>query len=1046
MRFAFLLMLFLAAPLLTAQLVPDGAEGKRISSIELFVKSEGKVFERAPDSAPRQSIFEMMRTAQGKTFDSKDLAKDLTYLTETSHMFRAVEILKIDYDREAETVAIRLVFTQPTIWRIRVVAPLRGKWTEQGVTDFWRARNQMDSAEGAEFSIRRMDADLKRMYDTGGFLDIRAEYKYTEKGVDLLFRVIQNQSLAILQFSGVYQSGFRTDLERVIAGIEPIRDLPQEPEEGQLVSPRYFPRAAFDGDIVTDANAANILGAAEQITAYYKVNGFPFASVKPRLISLPEKYNAAELREGYGQLTDSTLARCADLIDDGYANQLVLIFEVYEGPQWLVGDIQFTGLDEVGSPGNDAVSGSRLGGFFGPLLSFWYTFLASSASERAAALGQEMRTSEGSPYVESDVVRDAETLQSYFRARGWLDARVSFANFQLNETRNRINVIFHVEPGSPYAITNLRVEYGTRAPRVPEGAEVPEFDKPVITWEELLDWMNLEGAQLTPEQALQRFGADYMAGKYDEAQGRWFATFDLLEPVPYDEYALNGEAAKGGEGFAGAIRALLADKGYSNIELEFVRVETRDDFVETDWETPWPVRRTELIIRLQQGHKSYVGTVNIRGNDATRDDVIRRYVTLYSGDVYDRNKQRLSDLRLRRTQWFEQGAPGQGVTSRSTPRLVVTEDGIIEYTDIDYDLVEGRTNRFNFAAGFNSSTGFTATVDLTLMNFDISSLISWIWGEPNFSFTGAGQSLTFTAQPPLDRQQVYRISFDEPWLFGYPLSGGVSAGYETLDRGDYTRGRIGVDPYVGWRVFPDVSWRFGYSYEIIELKDISSNAPEEIKADRGSSTLSTLWSEIRWSTTDNPQFPTTGFDLSYRFDYTGGLLGGTLDFWTMRANASLYLPLAEVDRVRTLVLALNVQSAWQDVHSDTERIPFSQRFLLGGNSISGRGTLRGYEYAGVGPSRDDIAIGGNFMVTGFAELRFPIFPGNLWLVGFVDVGELSPTLNTFDGEGWTVSGGIGLRLLLPILPVPFALDFGFPILNQPGNREEVISINLGFGF
>lgn len=1046
MRLVLLFILCLGTPLLFAQVVPVGAEGKRISSIELFVKSEGKVYERAPDSAPRQKIFEAMRTAQGRTFSSAELDKDIRYLTRTSHLFPAVEVLKIDYDTKADTVAIQLVFTQPTIWRIRVVAPLRGKWTEQGVTDFWRARNQMDSAEGAEFSIRRMDADLKRMYDTGGFLDIRAEYKYTEKGVDLLFRVIQNQSLAILQFSGVYQSGWKSTLERVVAGIEPIRDLPTEPEPGQLVGPRYFPRAAFEGDIVTDANAANILGAAEQIKSYYKVNGFPFATVKPRLISLPEQYDRAALLEGYGQLTESTLSRCAELIEDGYGGKLVLIFEVYEGPEWLVGDIKFTGLDEVKSPGNDALSGGRIGGFFGPVLSFWYTFLSSDAAERAAVLGQDMRTKEGGPYVEADVVRDAETLQSYFRSRGWLDARVSFANFQLNETRNRINVIFHVEPGSPYAITNVRVEYATRSPRVPKGAEPAEYDQPVITWEELLEWLQLEGAELTPEQALERFGADYLAGLQDEAKGRWFRSFELSEPVPYDEYALTGDIAKQTEGYAGAIRALLASKGYSNIELEFVRVETRSDYVETDWQTPWPVRRTELIIRLQQGHKSYVGTVNIRGNDATRDDVVRRYINLYPGDVYDRNRQRLSDLRLRRTQWFEQAAPGQGVISRSNPRTVITEDGVIEYTDIDYDLVEGRTNRFNFAAGFNSSTGFTATVDLTLMNFDISSLVSWIWGEPNFSFTGAGQSLTFTAQPPIDRQQVYRISFDEPWLFGYPLSGGVSAGYESLDRGDYTRGRIGVDPYVGWRVFPDVSWRFGYSYEIIELKDIASNAPEEIKRDKGSSTLSTVWSEIRWSTTDNPQFPTTGFDLSYRFEYTGGLLGGTLDFWSMRGSASLYLPIAELDNIRTLVLALNVSSSWQDVHSDTDRIPFSQRFFLGGNSITGRGTLRGYEYAGVGPSRNDIAIGGNFMVTGFAELRLPIFPGNLWLVGFVDAGELSPTLNTFDGEGWTVSGGVGLRLLLPILPVPFALDFGFPILNQPGNREEVISINLGFGF
>ncbi|MBZ0137398.1 MAG: BamA/TamA family outer membrane protein [Planctomycetes bacterium] len=1044
MRWLLLCLFFVAPPLLFSQ--PVGSLGKPVSAIELLVKSEGKVFERAPDSATRRKIFESMRTRQGGAFKLDDLKKDITFLTDISHMFREVES-EIVYDATAETVKIKLIFVQPLVKRIRVVAPLNGRWSENGVKDFWRARAQMDTAEQAEFSIRRLDADIKRMYDTGGFLDIRADFEYTAEGVDLLLRVIQNQPLSIVQFSCVYQVGFESTLERVIAGIEPIRELPTTPEDGQLVSPRYFPRAAFDGDIVTDANAANITGAVEQIKGYYRVQGFPDITVHPRVISLPLLFNRDDLLANYGQLKQDTLDVCEGLIEDGYGGKLVLIFEVLEGSQWLIGDIRFTGIDDVGSPGNDALDGKRIGGFFGPLMSFWYEFLASSAAEKAAALGEEMRSQEGAPFVEADVQRDAETLQSYFRSRGWLDASVSFANFELNETRDRVNLIFHVDAGSSYAVTNIRLEYSTNAPKVPQGTEPAEFEDPIITWEELFEWMGVEVAQITPEDSYGRFGGDYMAGKINPAQGRHFASFDLTTPIPWDEFAIAGEPAKLSEGYIGAIRALLADRGYSNIEVEFVRVETRKEFVETDWETPWPVRRTEMIIRLRQGYKSYVGTVNIRGNEDTRDEVIRRYIDLYPGDVYDRNRQRNSDNRMRRTQWFEQGAPGQGVTSRTAPRVVVTADGIVEYTDIDYDVVEGRTNSFNFAAGFNSSTGFTASVDLTLRNFDISSLVSWLWGEPNFSFTGGGQTLTFTAQPPLDRQQVYRISFDEPWLFGYPLAGGISGEYSSLDRGDYTRTRTGLDPYVGWRVLPDVIWRFGYSYEIIDIGDIASNAPQVIKDDEGSETLSTLWTEISWHTTDNPQFPTTGWELSYRYSYTGGLLlGGTLDFWSMRAIGNLYLPIAKVDSIRTLVLALNASAYWQDVHTDTERIPFGQRFLLGGNSISGRGTLRGFEYAGVGPSRNDIAIGGNFMVTGFAELRFPIFPGNLWLVAFVDAGELSPTLNTFDPKGWTVSGGFGLRLLLPILPVPFALDFGFPIINQPGNREEVISINLGFGF
>jgi outer membrane protein insertion porin family len=207
-----------------------------------------------------------------------------------------------------------------------------------------------------------------------------------------------------------------------------------------------------------------------------------------------------------------------------------------------------------------------------------------------------------------------------------------------------------------------------------------------------------------------------------------------------------------------------------------------------------------------------------------------------------------------------------------------------------------------------------------------------------------------------------------------------------------------------------------------------------------------VWSQIEWTTTDNPIFPTNGFGLSYRLSYTGGPLGGTLDFWRRSARAQYYVPVARIDDTRSLVLAFSASGWWQDVHSDTDEIPFVERFLLGGNSINGRGLLRGFEYGGVGPSRDGEAIGGNFMLHGFAELRFPIFTANLWVVSFVDAGVLTPTLNTFDGGGFTLSGGIGLRLLLPILPVPFALDFAWPIVNQPGNREEVISINLGFGF
>ncbi len=1031
------------AVLSSAQDIEQAAEGLRVLSIELQTRSEGRVYDRAPDSATRQAILANLRTRQGLPFSRAEVDRDIDYLVNKSHMFRAVEArAAVDPDPAFAGVRVKLILTQPLVKQLRFIGP---PWAPGEVRDRYRFVGSVDTAQGAEFSLPRLDADVKRLFESGAFIDVRGEHKFTAEGVDVVFRVTPNEPLAIVAFSGVHAPGFTTDLQRVIAGREPIRPGTTS-DESDNYGAAYFPMAAFSGDVVTDASAANIQGAVELTKEFYRVNGYAFIEVTPRVISLPREYDEATLENTYGTLRPSMLATIRGLISSGYGGRTVLVFEVFEGTQLRVGGIHFLGISDVESPSNDALSIYRISGFFKVIYQFWYGVVSSNADRKAAVLSEVMRLKNGAPYIESDARRDAESLQAYFRQRGWLDATVSFSNFAVNNVRSRVDLYYQVDPGSVYAVSDLRIEYETRAPRVPQGAEPREFDAPVATFAELLEEMDLEGEALSREAAAERYTAAYVDPLHNPAQGRHFGAYDLKTPLPWDEYQIQGSPT-GGEGLAGAVRRLLADRGYSNIEVSFERVETEAEFINTDWESPWPVRRVGMILRIQQGYQSIVGNVTFRGNVETRDEVLRRLVTLYPEDVFDRNKLLQSDMRLRRQQWFEQAAPGAGVTSRTSQRLVFSEGEYVEYTDIDYDVVEGRTNRINFAAGFNTATGFTASVDLTLMNFDISSLVSWAWGRPNFSFTGAGQSLSFTAQPPLDRQQAYRINFTEPWLFGYNLYGSISGEYVSQNFIDYTRSRLGVDPTLGWRIFPDVTWFYGYSFSILELTDIAGDAPPEIRRDAGEDVLSTLWSEIVWNTTDNPAFPTAGFNLSYRFSYSGGpLLGGTIDFWRMRANASYYVPVAEIDEVRTLVLAFSATASWQDVHSDTTEIPFVERFLLGGNSIGSRGLLRGFQFAGVGPSRNNLAIGGNFMVQGFTELRFPIFPGSLWAVGFVDAGQLSPTLNTFDPTGWTVSAGVGLRLVLPILPVPFALDFGFPIINQPGNREQVISINLGFGF
>ena len=280
----------------------------------------------------------------------------------------------------------------------------------------------------------------------------------------------------------------------------------------------------------------------------------------------------------------------------------MLLFEVYEGPRVIVGEIKFEGLEGLESPdGSDALESSRIQGFFAPLESVWFDLFRSDKAERERALAEVMRMKSSESFVLADATRDAEALQSYFQERGWLDARASFSGYEFNRARSRVNLVYSIVPGPLYAAGDVRIEFQTQFPRVPKGVQQPDYDPPALEWNELLELLDAEEKLLQTSQVLSRWGADYLGATDSPQFGKHLRAYTLGRPVVWDEYLLNGEPGTLKEGLAGRIRALLASKGYSNVEIEFVRVETLDATVATDWETPLPVRRVGMILRINQG-------------------------------------------------------------------------------------------------------------------------------------------------------------------------------------------------------------------------------------------------------------------------------------------------------------------------------------------------------------------------------------------------------------------------------------------------------------
>ena len=160
---------------------------------------------------------------------------------------------------------------------------------------------------------------------------------------------------------------------------------------------------------------------------------------------------------------------------------------------------------------------------------------------------------------------------------------------------------------------------------------------------------------------------------------------------------------------------------------------------------------------------------------------------------------------------------------------------------------------------------------------------------------------------------------------------------------------------------------------------------------------------------------------------TGGVLGGSGDFWTAHLDARRFQPLFSP---RTLVLAglLSLQSGRLG-----RDLPEYLDFHLGGSN-----TIRGQNLANLGR-----VLHGKNQLIGTLEYRIPLLPireyelfrlpADLGLAGafFADAGLAWNQREEFAAERGRAGFGFGLRLLMPAVEM-VRLDLGF---DTDGNRR-----------
>src|SRR6185369_16227419 len=105
---------------------------------------------------------------------------------------------------------------------------------------------------------------------------------------------------------------------------------------------------------------------------------------------------------------------------------------------------------------------------------------------------------------------------------------------------------------------------------------------------------------------------------------------------------------------------------------------------------------------------------------------------------------------------------------------------------------------------------------------------------------------------------------------------------------------------------------------------------------------------------------------------------------------------------------------------------------------------RGFEQDGIGPRLPTGgAAGGDALLILNEEMRFPLF-SILDGVGFVDVGNVYPTIGDFSFTGIRKAAGMGLRIRTPYFLIRF--DYGIKLDRKPGEPRARPFFSIGQTF
>jgi len=428
---------------------------------------------------------------------------------------------------------------------------------------------------------------------------------------------------------------------------------------------------------------------------------------------------------------------------------------------------------------------------------------------------------------------------------------------------------------------------------------------------------------------------------------------------------------------------------------------------------------------ITAGQKVTINDVIISGNNETKDRVVRRYIYLAPGDVYNATDLKDSKGALSRTGYFEK-------VDISTQKISENKINIL------VKVKEAHTGNLSFGGGYGSYEGF-------MVNASIS--------DKNLFGTGWDTSFGFDFS---EKSKNFNLSFVNPRIWDSLYSLGISLYKKDYEYTEYTEKSIGGTVYVGRQFTRHIYASVGIGYVDNEstYNEDYENGDYILYNDQYKKTSGFL--NIKWDNTDDYYLPRKGYIASVNFEFAsldGDMKKINLDrgykgfdnFTKVNAKFGTYYGLEDMIDYDMI---LRFKTRYTKIISDEDNyIPVAERLFMGG-----LGSIRGYQSYSLSPRYDGSRIGGTDRLSFSAEASVPLSEAaNMRLAFFYDYAILKTDDVLVDG-GNTMgfdkitrsSTGAMIEWRSPFGPIN--LVFAKPLDDEDDDKTTSFEFSMGTKF